>query len=353
MSPTAGRAGAPLEEREYAGGVARARGSGGPAAPTVAAVTEAAVRPVTIAPPAGPGSALRRLPRTSMYLRVVVLNAAILVAATALLIFTPATVSFPVGIDQALILAGGLVLLVVTNAVLVRFSFRGLEALAKRMETLDVLRPRERLPAMGGIETRTLIDGFNTMLTRVEDERRRSARIAFSALEGERRRVGQELHDEIGQRLTGILLQLGRIADDTPLGLRARLVAIQEEVRATLDEVGGLAWQLRPGILDDLGLLSALEALVQTLGERSDTRVELSLPVGARSGLRRRSSSPCTGSPRRACTMRSGMPAPAASASCFARGSAGSSSRSSTTVAASGAWRPKGPGCAECASGRC
>ena len=213
-------------------------------------------------------------------MRVVVLNAAILVVATALLIFTPATVSFPVGIDQALILAGGLVLLVVTNAVLVRFSFRGLEALAKRMETLDVLRPRERLPAMGGIETRTLIDGFNTMLTRVEDERRRSARIAFSALEGERRRVGQELHDEIGQRLTGILLQLGRIADDTPLGLRAHLVAIQEEVRATLDEVGGLAWQLRPGILDDLGLLSALEALVQTLGERSDTRVELSLPSG-------------------------------------------------------------------------
>ncbi len=213
-----------------------------------------------------------------MYTRVVVLNAAILVVATALLALTPATVSFPVAIDQALILAGGLVLLVVMNAVLLRFSFRGLEALVKRMETLDVLRPRERLPAMGGIETRALIDGFNTMLTRVEDERRRSARIAFSALEGERRRVGQELHDEIGQRLTGILLQLGRIADDTAPELHPRLVAVQEEVRATLDEVGGLAWQLRPGILDDLGLLSALEALVQTLGERSETRIELSLP---------------------------------------------------------------------------
>ncbi len=217
--------------------------------------------------------------RTSLYLRVVFLNAVILVAATVLLVFTPATVSFPARVDQGLILGGGLVLLIVTNALLVRFSFRGLAGLVQRMETLDVLRPRQRLPLLGGPETRALIDGFNRMLERLEEERRRSARQAFSALEGERRRVGQELHDEIGQRLTGILLHLARIADDAPEPVRERLALVQAEARAALDEVGALAWQLRPGVLDDLGLLRALEATAQALADRSSTRIELDLPA--------------------------------------------------------------------------
>jgi two-component system sensor histidine kinase UhpB len=220
-----------------------------------------------------------RRPQTSLYVRVVFVNAAILMAATALLAFTPATVSFPARVDQGLILAGGLVVLIVANALLVRISFRGLVGLVQRMETLDVLQQRQRLPSLGGAETRALIDGFNTMLERLEEERRYSARRAFSALEGERRRVGQELHDEIGQRLTGILLQLARLADDAPDGVRERLGAVQAEARAALDEVGALAWQLRPGVLDDLGLLRALEALTQTLDERSVTRIELALPA--------------------------------------------------------------------------
>jgi two-component system sensor histidine kinase UhpB len=218
----------------------------------------------------------------SLYLRVVGVNAAILVVATALLVFTPATVSFPVAVDQGLILGAGLVALIAANAWLVRISFRGLEGLVQRMETLDLLQPRQRLPSQGGRETRALIDGFNTMLERLEEERRRSARQAFSVLEGERRRVGRELHDEIGQRLTGILLQLARIADDVPEPVGARFADVQLEARAALDEVGALAWQIRPGVLDDLGLLRALEALSETLDERSATRIEVHLPASLR-----------------------------------------------------------------------
>jgi len=209
----------------------------------------------------------------------VAVNAVILAAAAMLLVFTPDQVSFPVALDQGLIVGGGLVVLLVANAALVRISLRGLDGLVQRMETLDVLQPRERLPALGGPETRALVDGFNAMLDRLEDERRSSARQAFSALEGERRRVGQELHDEIGQRLTGILLQLGRVAEDAPAPVRLRLAGVQAEARTTLDEVGMLAWQLRPGVLDDLGLLRALEALSQALGEHSPSRIELSLPA--------------------------------------------------------------------------
>jgi two-component system sensor histidine kinase UhpB len=214
----------------------------------------------------------------SLYARVVAVNAGVLAVAAAILAFTPATISFPVALSEALVLAGGVVAIVVANAILLRASFRGLEGLVQRMETLDVLRPRQRLPLLGGRETRTLIEAFNRMLERLEVERRVSTRRTLSALEGERRRIGQELHDEIGQRLTGILLQLGRVSSEAPESLRERLGAVQEQTRAALDEVGALAWQLRPGILDDLGLLSALKALVHTLQQHSDAPIETAFP---------------------------------------------------------------------------
>jgi two-component system sensor histidine kinase UhpB len=116
------------------------------------------------------------------------------------------------------------------------------------------------------------------MLARLEEERRESSRRTLAALEGERMRIAQELHDEIGQRLTGMLLQLGNLAPDTPSELRERVGSIQEEARATLDEVGLLAWQLRPGILDDLGLLRAVEALVASFEEQAQIRIRSSLP---------------------------------------------------------------------------
>jgi two-component system sensor histidine kinase UhpB len=216
----------------------------------------------------------------SLYAQVVAVNTAVLLVAVLVLVLTPATVSFPVAAEQGAILALGVAVMVVADAVLLRVSFRGLARLVRRMETLDVLQPQARLHEVGGRETRALIAGFNAMLDRLEAERRESTRRTLTALESERRRIGQELHDEIGQRLTGILLQLSRIRDDAPGHLKTRIAAVQDEERAALDEVGALAWQLRPGILDDLGLLSALDALVETLAEHSEARITAALPTG-------------------------------------------------------------------------
>ena len=94
----------------------------------------------------------------------------------------------------------------------------------------------------------------------------------------ERKRISQELHDEIGQRLTGTLLQLSGILLDAPLGLQKRLVVLQDRERATLDEVGALAWQLRPGSLDHLGLMSALHALVDSFAPYHQVSVTAELP---------------------------------------------------------------------------
>jgi two-component system, NarL family, sensor histidine kinase UhpB len=247
----------------------------------MAMTTSPPVRPAPRPTRGAPRAAADPVPRrrnSSLYARVVAVNAAILVAAVLMLATTPATVSWPLVTGELAVLAGGLVVLVVANAMLLRFSFSGLTALVRRMETLDVLQPRERLPEMGGAETRALIGGYNTMLDRLEAERRDSTRRTISGLEVERQRLGRELHDEIGQRLTGILLQLARLHDEAPELLRPRVEDVQDQTRATLDEVGALAYQVRPGVLTDLGLRSGLDALVGSLRQHGTTWVDAALP---------------------------------------------------------------------------
>jgi two-component system sensor histidine kinase UhpB len=214
-------------------------------------------------------------------MRVVLVNTAVFVAAVLALVVTPLTVSSPVAAEQVLILVAGVGLMALANAALLRVSFRSLARLVHRMQTLDLLQPEARLPERGSREATILISGFNSMLDRLEGERRESTRRTLVALEGERRRIGLELHDEIGQRLTGTLLQLRRVHEDAPPGLKSQIEAVQEEQRAALDEVGALAWQLRPSVLDDLGLLSALDSLVCSYDEHPGCSIRAALPAKA------------------------------------------------------------------------
>jgi two-component system sensor histidine kinase UhpB len=116
------------------------------------------------------------------------------------------------------------------------------------------------------------------MLDRLEHERFESNRRTHLALEAERRRIGHELHDEIGQRLTGILLELARTLDHDCLpATRTELAHVQELTRGVLDDVGRIAWLMRPGILDDLGISKALEALVDGIAETAPAFVSLSV----------------------------------------------------------------------------
>ena len=107
---------------------------------------------------------------------------------------------------------------------------------------------------------------FNEMLERLEIERRDSTRRVLAAQESERLRIARELHDEVGQTLTAVLLQLGRSAQARRSRRSAReLHEAQETARETLEEVRRISLELRPEALDDLGLGSALVALERAL----------------------------------------------------------------------------------------
>ncbi|GHA15659.1 histidine kinase [Streptomyces canarius] len=193
--------------------------------------------------------------------------------ATALLLWAPVTVSVPVLLTEAVILVGGLVVMLVANAALLRFGLAPLDRLTKLMTTVDLLRPGQRLPASGGGEVAEVIRTFNAMLERLEHERATSSARALLAQEAERRRIAQELHDEVGQSMTAILLGLKRAADDAPAALREELHEAQEITRESLDEVRRLVRRLRPGVLDDLGLVSALTSLTEDFATHTGLRV--------------------------------------------------------------------------------
>jgi two-component system sensor histidine kinase UhpB len=104
---------------------------------------------------------------------------------------------------------------------------------------------------------------FNEMLSRLEAERRESTARVLRAQEDERLRIAQELHDEVGQDLTAVLLGLSRVASRAPDGLRDDVGSVQDAVRGSLEEVRRIALELRPEALDDLGLENSLAVLAE------------------------------------------------------------------------------------------
>jgi signal transduction histidine kinase len=106
-------------------------------------------------------------------------------------------------------------------------------------------------------------------------------RRVVSAQELERQRLARELHDETGQALTSILLGLKSV-EDAKSASEASAAAgeLRELVVTTLQDVRRLAVELRPKALDDFGLVSAIERLVETFREQTGIQVDLEPRLG-------------------------------------------------------------------------
>ena len=204
-----------------------------------------------------------RYSRLPLLWRVFTINAVLLVIATLLLALTPVTIHARIAIVEGLDLGIALVVMLAANFVLLRHTLRPLARLVDRMHTIDLLQPGQRIPELGGVEAAQLTRAFNQMLARLETERRESGQRALRAQEAERRRVARGLHDEVGQVLTGVLL---RLDDDET----------KDAVRQALEEVRRIARELRPEMLEQLGLVSALTELSRKFAESSGVHVERS-----------------------------------------------------------------------------
>ncbi|HSC49874.1 MAG TPA: sensor histidine kinase [Gaiellaceae bacterium] len=208
-----------------------------------------------------------------LYWRVFAVNAGLLTAIAVLLIVTPVTISFPIAVIEAVGVLAGLVVTIAVNALLLRHAFAPLARLAQRMETVDLLRPGQRLQVFRDDEIGLVVTTFNRMLDRLEAERQESGRRVLAAQEAERVGIARDLHDEVGQVLTGVLLQLNSIAEAAPEHEDA-LGEARQAVRRALDEVRRISRELRPEMLEHLGLVSALTELTSSFARVTGIAVE-------------------------------------------------------------------------------
>jgi two-component system, NarL family, sensor histidine kinase UhpB len=209
-------------------------------------------------------------------------NGCALLVAFILLAVTPITISAPIKADQLALLFLGLAALVALNVVFLRRVLSPLFTLAEVMSSVDPDRPGRRLVGVNprSAEGRALAEAFNSMLERLERARREAARTALAAQEAERLRVARELHDEIGQTLTAVMLQAERAANENPAQAALALGQVAEAVHASLDELRRIARELRPEALDDLGLVNALIALCSRVDAQGGPRVRRDLQGG-------------------------------------------------------------------------
>src|SRR5438094_2339743 len=213
-----------------------------------------------------------------LFWRVFLANAAILLAGILVLVLTPLRVSKHATVPEIIDLLGGLALMIVVNWLILRPLFRPLERLAGRMEEADVLRGGQRVPIESSGEVGALEQAFNTMMERLETERREAGARALNAQEEERQRIARGLHDEVGQTMTGVLLLLKRLAQDAMQEQHTALGEAQAAVKASLEDVRRTAQELRPEILDHLGLRSALTNLSSTFSDRTGIPVRRRFP---------------------------------------------------------------------------
>lgn len=178
--------------------------------------------------------------------------------------------------EAAMVLGFAVALTILVNVVLLQRRFRPLERLVDEMERADLSRPGANLRAAaeygGPEEVERLHKTFRRMLERLETERRRASNAALTAQEEERARVARDLHDEVNQSLTGLLLRLEAVREHAPAELALEIDDTKALANQAMEELLTLARQLRPTALDDLGLEAALAGNVSELNRRGTVR---------------------------------------------------------------------------------
>jgi two-component system, NarL family, sensor histidine kinase UhpB len=207
------------------------------------------------------------------------------VAANVVLVaLTILAASLAAGIDdiheqqwQALVLALALALTFAVNLWMLQRRFRPLDRLIDRIERIDPAEPAtfelERGDPVAEIER--LGHSFKRLLEGMEEERRRSGQLVMRAQEEERRRLARDLHDEVNQALTAILLRLEALSQDAPPQQAAEVAELKRLVNQAMEELLSLARQLRPSALDDHGLLPAIETQLNRFAAQGGVEARL------------------------------------------------------------------------------
>ncbi len=176
---------------------------------------------------------------------------------------------------EMLVLGLAIVATLLGNWLLLRRRFEPLDQLISTMEELDLSGASQseiERPRADSAEVKRLDAAFRRMINRLESERRDAGRAAIQAQERERRRIAQDLHDEVNQALTAVSLRLQASIEQAPPDLRRELMETKRLSGQAMEELLQLARHLRPAVLDDHGLIPALHSHIRDFGEQTGIR---------------------------------------------------------------------------------
>ena len=215
---------------------------------------------------------LRRMRRRDLLTQVLLVNLLLIVVAVVTAVIAANANSDLLDFQSAIVLGLAVALTILFNVLLIQRRFQPLEQLVDQMERADLSQPGANLSAGGAPggpeEVFRLHQAFTRMLERLEAERRRTSSAVLTAQERERTRVARDLHDEVNQSLTGLLLRLEATRKKAPPELAEELAEIRGVANQAMQELLALARQLRPTALDDLGLEAALAGNVRELSRQ-------------------------------------------------------------------------------------
>jgi two-component system, NarL family, sensor histidine kinase UhpB len=233
----------------------------------------------------------KRLPYLSIFHRIVIGNSIIIVAGaiggtllTRLLTDKAADLSLIAGF--ALI---GTTISVLVNSWIIRSALRPLKDLRSLVDQIHMGSSRLEIeslqrsdPDIG--ELALVLHGLLLQLEERNNQLRALSERAITAQEDERKSIARSLHDDTGQALSMLIINLERLENRLPMEdaeLRSKLESSRILASGILKELRKIIYDLRPTILDDLGLVPAIRWYARSVLEANDIQVRLSLPEEA------------------------------------------------------------------------